>query len=99
MRIVNPRAATRRRERPARRTLKTGYCDRKIDVTDKRNSNSDIQVRDVNFSESEISGILGRDGPTTESKTASGRLTFERRVRSWLRMNAGGAPNTCKSNG
>ena len=22
-----------------------------------------------------------------------------RRVRSWLRMNAGGAPNTCKSNG
>ena len=23
----------------------------------------------------------------------------ERRVRSWLRMNAGGAPNTCKSNG
>ena len=24
---------------------------------------------------------------------------FERRVRSWLRMNAGGVPNTCKSNG
>ena len=24
---------------------------------------------------------------------------FGRRVRSWLRMNAGGAPNTCKSNG
>ena len=24
---------------------------------------------------------------------------FERRVRSWLRMNAGGAPNTCKSSG
>ena len=26
-------------------------------------------------------------------------LKFGRRVRSWLRMNAGGAPNTCKSNG
>ena len=26
-------------------------------------------------------------------------ISFERRVRSWLRMNAGGAPNTCKSNG
>ena len=48
-------------------TLRTGYCDRKIDVTDKRNSNSDILVRDVNFSESEISGIYGRDGPTTHT--------------------------------
>ena len=27
------------------------------------------------------------------------RATLERRVRSWLRMNAGGAPNTCKSSG
>ena len=26
-------------------------------------------------------------------------IPFGRRVRSWLRMNAGGAPNTCKSNG
>ena len=25
-------------------------------------------------------------------------LTFKMRVRSWLRMNAGGVPNTCKSN-
>ena len=25
-------------------------------------------------------------------------LTFNMRVRSWLRMNAGGVPNTCKSN-
>ena len=48
-------------------TLRTGYCDRKIDVTDKRNSNSDILVRDVNFSESEISGIYGRNGPTTHT--------------------------------
>ena len=24
---------------------------------------------------------------------------FNMRVRSWLRMNAGGVPNTCKSNG
>ena len=28
-----------------------------------------------------------------------GVLSFGRRVRSWLRMNAGGAPNTCKSSG
>ena len=27
------------------------------------------------------------------------QIYFGRRVRSWLRMNAGGAPNTCKSNG
>ena len=34
-------------------------------------------------------------------KTISGREmeTFNMRVRSWLRMNAGGVPNTCKSNG
>ena len=35
-------------------------------------------------------------------KGLSPRLTggfIGRRVRSWLRMNAGGAPNTCKSNG
>ena len=25
--------------------------------------------------------------------------TYNMRVRSWLRMNAGGVPNTCKSNG
>jgi hypothetical protein len=26
------------------------------------------------------------------------RTTIKMRVRSWLRMNAGGVPNTCKSN-
>ena len=26
------------------------------------------------------------------------RIRFNSRVRSWLRMNAGGVPNTCKSN-
>jgi len=26
-------------------------------------------------------------------------INFNMRVRSWLRMNAGGVPNTCKSNG
>ena len=56
-----------RSDEPTEGTLRTGYCDRKIDVTDKRNSNSDILVRDVNFSESEISGIYGRDGPTTHT--------------------------------
>ena len=49
----------------------------------------------------------GRD-PTSERTLPSKRKSsapvspvrpFGRRVRSWLRMNAGGAPNTCKSNG
>ena len=34
-----------------------------------------------------------------EDRTGSRPIYFGRRVRSWLRMNAGGAPNTCKSNG
>ena len=34
---------------------------------------------------------------TTGAPRGPGAL--ERRVRSWLRMNAGGAPNTCKSSG
>ena len=38
---------------------------------------------------------MGRPAPRlTAAPTITGR-----RVRSWLRMNAGGAPNTCKSNG
>ena len=51
-------------------------------------------------SESEKRNSDRSDGsdPRVESKPVH-RLAFERRVRSWLRMNAGGAPNTCKSNG
>ena len=79
-------------------TLRTGYCDREIDE-DRPAKFESLTHRDVNFSESEISGILGRDGPTKRSKAAHAASHFERRVRSWLRMNAGGAPNTCKSNG
>ena len=45
----------------------------------------------------------GRDGLTPPNhdrdRTARPAIIFGRRVRSWLRMNAGGAPNTCKSNG
>ena len=45
----------------------------------------------------------GRDGLTPPNhdrdRTPSPAIIFGRRVRSWLRMNAGGAPNTCKSNG
>ena len=32
-------------------------------------------------------------------RTQRPAIIIGRRVRSWLRMNAGGAPNTCKSNG
>ena len=39
-------------------------------------------------------------GKRRKIKTLSeDREKFNMRVRSWLRMNAGGVPNTCKSNG
>ena len=34
-----------------------------------------------------------------EASPEGDESTFNMRVRSWLRMNAGGVPNTCKSNG
>ena len=34
-----------------------------------------------------------------ETSPEGDESTFNMRVRSWLRMNAGGVPNTCKSNG
>ena len=44
--------------------------------------------------------LTGRDGSKRRISPGTTCLeAFERRVRSWLRMNAGGAPNTCKSNG
>ena len=33
-----------------------------------------------------------------EASPEGDESTFNMRVRSWLRMNAGGVPNTCKSN-
>ena len=41
----------------------------------------------------------GLPRPDKGSDRPHGRFHIGRRVRSWLRMNAGGAPNTCKSNG
>ena len=34
-----------------------------------------------------------------EASPEGDESTFNMRVRSWLRMNVGGVPNTCKSNG
>ena len=34
-----------------------------------------------------------------EASPEGDESTFNMRVRSWLRMNAGGVPNTCKLNG
>ena len=46
---------------------------------------------------------MNRTEPISVTVVRTGRarspIHFGRRVRSWLRMNAGGAPNTCKSNG
>ena len=41
------------------------------------------------------------NGKITEKVSCStdSRINFFKRVRSWLRMNAGGVPNTCKSSG
>ena len=47
-------------------TLRTGYCDREIDE-DRPAKFESLTHRDVNFSESEISGILGRDGRTNRN--------------------------------
>ena len=61
-----PRAAKQDGPQSARRTLKTGYCDRKIDEDRPAKFEClNISSEPVNFSESEISGILGRDLLTT----------------------------------
>ena len=49
-----------------------------------------------------FSEMLVGTGSPRRIMIATGRESghhIGRRVRSWLRMNAGGAPNTCKSNG
>ena len=38
-------------------------------------------------------------GQTNDQITLGDEIDLNVRVRSWLRMNAGGVPNTCKSNG
>ena len=51
--------------------------------------------------------VKSRKSESSEMETSKERLkpfrkegkTYNMRVRSWLRMNAGGVPNTCKSNG
>ena len=61
-----PRRTERQSRNGAQRTLKTGYCDRKIDEDRPAKFEClNISSEPVNFSESEISGILGRDLLTT----------------------------------
>ncbi len=96
-RIVFPRAAGA----PRRRTLKTGYRDREIGQT------KHSRVGKASRCSGAPRGAHGSDiaGAVRTGRTRRGFLGTAgpsgpgRRVRSWLRMNAGGAPNTCKSNG
>ena len=49
-----------------------------------------------------MNGLLKAKLPSHAQHDSSSVLcteVFNMRVRSWLRMNAGGVPNTCKSNG
>ena len=79
----------------AARTPRTGYCGRR--------RRSDRPFR-TGFSR--WLGRKGRPSPKPPSFKSSLnpfistlKSLFGRRVRSWLRTNAGGAPNTCKSRG
>ena len=91
--IVLPRAAPRS---AAARTPRTGYCGRR------RRSDRPFRTG--------FSRWLGRKRrlspkpPSFKSSLnpfvfSTLKSFFGRRVRSWLRTNAGGAPNTCKSRG
>ena len=90
--IVLPRAAPRR---AAARTPRTGYCGRR------RRSDRPFRTGFIRWLEEEE--ILPRAPVFHEFLESiyfqTLKSLFGRRVRSWLRTNAGGAPNTCKSNG
>ena len=91
--IVLPRAAPRS---AAARTPRTGYCGRR------RRSDRPFRTGLQRWLEKEL--VLSQ-APVFHEFLESiifFKLTksfFGRRVRSWLRTNAGGAPNTCKSRG
>ena len=74
------------------------------EIASPRRDRGNQEAPDISyFVSSEISGSpAGRNRrPRGVDSTRPGawRRLSERRVRSWLRMNAGGALNTCKSNG
>ena len=78
----------------AARTPRTGYCGRR------RRSDRPFRTGLQRWLEEEY--VLSQ-APVfhefLESIYLNFKVLFGRRVRSWLRTNAGGAPNTCKSRG
>ena len=89
--IVLPRAAPRC---AGARTPRTGYCGRR------RRSDRPFRTGLQRWLEKEE---IPSQAPVfhefLESIFSTLKSLFGRRVRSWLRTNAGGAPNTCKSRG
>ena len=89
--IVLPRAAPRS---AAARTPRTGYCGRR------RRSDRPFRTGFIRWL---VEGRVLSQAPVfhefLESIFSTLKSFFGRRVRSWLRTNAGGAPNTCKSRG
>ena len=78
----------------AARTPRTGYCGRR------RRSDRPFRTGLQRWLEEEL--VLPQAPVFHEFLESIFQLTkslFGRRVRSWLRTNAGGAPNTCKSRG
>ena len=79
----------------AARTPRTGYCGRR------RRSDRPFRTGFIRWLEEEE---IPPQAPVFHEFLESiiffnFKVLFGRRVRSWLRTNAGGAPNTCKSNG
>ena len=78
----------------AARTPRTGYCGRR------RRSDRPFRTGFIRWlGEEEIPPQAPVFHEFLESIYLNFKVLFGRRVRSWLRTNAGGAPNTCKSRG
>ena len=78
----------------AARTPRTGYCGRR------RRSDRPFRTGFIRWlGEEEILSQAPVFHEFLESIYLNFKVLFGRRVRSWLRTNAGGAPNTCKSRG
>ena len=85
-----------RGERRGSREKRDSYLLRFRRATSKRTKRPVIRQASL------LALIAPMDPKYAQRRSAGSRgrsISFERRVRSWLRMNAGGAPNTCKSNG
>ena len=71
------------------RTLITEQC-KTLKILKRINSEDSLKISDLK---------TVRTGKKLLVVISGTRTTFFMRVRSWLRMNAGGVLNTCKSNG